>query len=201
METLCHGNAANTPLYKTHDQEIDNFIRNDRNEYKYSEMHIYPGFTHKNPPSGILQSIVHTGVNVNQLAPQTMPVHNEYYRKNSKGAILGFKREFIELENDDEIEIMNYVNLTMTPSVFMEYRSKREMERFEDQWRISINKRPDRKSWSRRTVYDKVSEPVVLTCHVQGPLLKEWKLEWLHDAGNHATRYVYTLTTETFLTA
>lgn len=70
----------------------------------------------------------------------------------------------------------------MNPSVFMEYRTKEDMEMFESsKWRMRLSQ--FKLEWSRRTQFDPVNEPVVLTCHVQGIELKNWKLEWLHDGG------------------
>lgn len=182
LETLCHEDENNESdeLYA---ETYHTYLFNDKREQK---MHMFPGYNHVRPATGVLQSVVHTSVNINNLNPQNMATNTKEEAEFNKGAILAYQRFFnkgFDQSSDNEnLEIMNYVNLTMTPSVFMEYRTLKQMEQFEKPNKRNLDK-TIRREWNRRTIYDKVEETVVITCHVQGAGVTDWKLEWLHDGG------------------
>ena len=119
--------------------------------------------------------------------------------QNEGAGELIFRRDISRLDDQTEMTVTNYVHLKMKPSVFMEYRTKDDMEMFEktDKKRL-LKFETFRVDWARRSLFDPVDEPVVLTCHVQGIDLKNWKLQWLHDGGskNYLTYFIFFSKTE-----
>ena len=66
----------------------------------------------------------------------------------------------------------------------MEFRTQKEMEKFEN---LDFSHRTldpaDKRDWNQKAIFDKINQTVVLTCHIQGTGISENNIQWLRDGG------------------